>query len=569
MNNPWLTDGSGFAARCTRTRRAPTASSRPAKLAAALRAGRLRRARGHGPLGRSDAPSTAASSSLPSAELNCLLPGASRRPRARTRDRGRPRASSEASGATSPRRPTGSSANGGVAYLAHPYWTGVDAGTLELPESVVRDRGLQRRLRARGRARALDRALGRAARGGHACARRSQPTTPITRASTPISRGRGCASASARGRRARGARAGRFYASTGPRMHEVRARAATSVEVRCSPCRTVTLVSGRLERRRGDAGRLGYRHGAAILEATATGASRARGSTVPAAAPARARRDRPTRGAEGVGEPACRVIGRERALEALAARAVRPARDRRRHHRGRDRRARGAGRAARRARRRRRLRRRDVERVVEAHPRRAPLPAARRRPARPRGPPRAARAAREVVAPHLVDRMPFLLPLYRGGPYRPASSRAASSLYSTLARARLGGLVDAASARARACRELRLEGLRVVRASTRRVDERRAGSASRTSRGGATRAPSSSTAPRSSRSARRRAASAAPRSGRTETTVAVEARAVVNAAGPWVDRVRVLEDPTAGTSVRLSKGAHVAAPARARSGRPR
>ena len=40
-------------------------------------------------------------------------------------------------------------------------------------------------------------------------------------------------------------------------------------------------------------------------------------------------------------------------------------------------------------------------------------------------------------------------------------------------------------------------------------------------------------------------------------SVAVEARAVVNAAGPSVDRLRKLEDPAAGTSVRLSKGAHV------------
>src|SRR5262249_20708080 len=39
--------------------------------------------------------------------------------------------------------------------------------------------------------------------------------------------------------------------------------------------------------------------------------------------------------------------------------------------------------------------------------------------------------------------------------------------------------------------------------------------------------------------------------------VAVVARAVVNSAGPWVDHVRRLEDPAAGTSVRLSKGAHV------------
>jgi glycerol-3-phosphate dehydrogenase len=43
--------------------------------------------------------------------------------------------------------------------------------------------------------------------------------------------------------------------------------------------------------------------------------------------------------------------------------------------------------------------------------------------------------------------------------------------------------------------------------------------------------------------------------------VAVEARHVVNAAGPWVDHVRRLEDPSAGMSVRLSRGAHVLVPA--------
>src|SRR5262249_60176774 len=39
--------------------------------------------------------------------------------------------------------------------------------------------------------------------------------------------------------------------------------------------------------------------------------------------------------------------------------------------------------------------------------------------------------------------------------------------------------------------------------------------------------------------------------------VRVRARAVVNASGPWVDRVRRLEDPRGGPSMRLSKGVHV------------
>jgi glycerol-3-phosphate dehydrogenase len=40
-------------------------------------------------------------------------------------------------------------------------------------------------------------------------------------------------------------------------------------------------------------------------------------------------------------------------------------------------------------------------------------------------------------------------------------------------------------------------------------------------------------------------------------TIAVRADRVVNAGGPWVDRVRRLEDPNARASVRLSKGVHV------------
>jgi len=41
------------------------------------------------------------------------------------------------------------------------------------------------------------------------------------------------------------------------------------------------------------------------------------------------------------------------------------------------------------------------------------------------------------------------------------------------------------------------------------------------------------------------------------TSVAVRARAIVNAAGPWVDHVRRLEDQAARPSVRVSKGVHV------------
>jgi glycerol-3-phosphate dehydrogenase len=40
-------------------------------------------------------------------------------------------------------------------------------------------------------------------------------------------------------------------------------------------------------------------------------------------------------------------------------------------------------------------------------------------------------------------------------------------------------------------------------------------------------------------------------------TVRVQARSIVNATGPWLDRLRRLEDPSAAPSIRLSKGVHV------------
>ena len=69
------------------------------------------------------------------------------------------------------------------------------------------------------------------------------------------------------------------------------------------------------------------------------------------------------------------------------------------------------------------------------------------------------RALLRVVAPHLVRRIPFLFPVYRGGPYRPATIQAGLWTYSTLAGEKLGGLVKPERAR-RSVPALRLEGLR-------------------------------------------------------------------------------------------------------------
>ena len=58
---------------------------------------------------------------------------------------------------------------------------------------------------------------------------------------------------------------GSCYSSTGPLIHDV-VRDGDSVEVRCTPCRSVTLVSGKATGAAVHTGRLGYRHAGRELE---------------------------------------------------------------------------------------------------------------------------------------------------------------------------------------------------------------------------------------------------------------------------------------------------------------
>ena len=162
------------------------------------------------------------------------------------------------------------------------------------------------------------------------------------------------------------------------------------------------------------------------------------------------------------------------------------------------------------------------------------------------------------VAPHLVHRLPFLLPLYRGGPFRPAFVQSGILLYSTLALSRLNWLVQPDRA-GRLVPELRRDGLRScalyadawtndARLCLENVAEAAAHGATVLNRAEVV-----------SLSFDRGQVAGAEVCVDGEP-VEVRARVVVNAAGPWVDRVRRLEDPRAGTSVRLSKGAHVLVP---------
>jgi glycerol-3-phosphate dehydrogenase len=156
-----------------------------------------------------------------------------------------------------------------------------------------------------------------------------------------------------------------------------------------------------------------------------------------------------------------------------------------------------------------------------------------------------------VVAPHLVRRLPFLLPLYENGPYRPWFVQSGILLYSTLARARLNGLVAVERAH-RMVPQLRGEHLRscALYADAWTNDGRLALANVRAAAdGGAT--------------VLNYAEVVAVRGGEGAEvavdgrTVSVRAAKVVNASGPWVDHIRRLEDPRAKRSMRLSKGVHV------------
>jgi hypothetical protein len=215
---------------------------------------------------RSETTSTDGLLVLPSVELNCILPGA--------RD-GHVLAfgvHAEKSDLTAlggeyadlARTADWIDAHGGVAYLAHPYWTGVTPGLLELPPNVVGievfnagcelevGRGLSAvhwdELLEAGRlclAIATDDSHHPGFDSGHAWTwLRADERSPDAVLA--------------------GLAAGSFYSSCGPTLHDVR-RDGGLVEVRCSPCRTVTLLSGKTIGSAVNAGRMGYRYAGRVL----------------------------------------------------------------------------------------------------------------------------------------------------------------------------------------------------------------------------------------------------------------------------------------------------------------
>ena len=157
-------------------------------------------------------------------------------------------------------------AHGGVAYLAHPYWTGVTPGSLELPESVVGievynagcelevGRGLSAvhwdELLEAGRlcpAIATDDSHHPGFDSGYAWTwlRVAERTRDAVLAAL---------------------RDGALYGSCGPAIQGLR-RVDGAVEVMCSPSRSITLVANKTMGAAVNVGRLGYRHNADVLAA--------------------------------------------------------------------------------------------------------------------------------------------------------------------------------------------------------------------------------------------------------------------------------------------------------------
>jgi glycerol-3-phosphate dehydrogenase len=164
-------------------------------------------------------------------------------------------------------------------------------------------------------------------------------------------------------------------------------------------------------------------------------------------------------------------------------------------------------------------------------------------------------ALSRFVAPHLVRPLNFVLPVYRGGPYGRIPIRGALWSYAGLTGAvsERGRMIVPAAA-SMLVPPLRLEGLRAAGlypdsqtddarlclANLRGAADAGAVVLNRVELVGLERGPV-----------------AQVRDTLSGETLEVDARAVVNAAGPWIDEVRRLEDARTGTSVTLSRGAHL------------
>jgi hypothetical protein len=207
---------------------------------------------------------------LPSAELNCVLPG-ERDGHVLGYGIDTEPAELGAEYADLSRTAEWIEAHGGVSYVAHPYWSGVVPGLLELPANVygieVFNGGCELEI-GRGLSSVhWDELLEGGARCfGLATDDSHHPGFDSDLAWTWVR-------ADERSREGvlDALRRGAFYATTGPAAHSVEVD-GRAVEVACSPCRSVVLLAGRTAGAAVHAGRLPYCHRGRVLERADDGA---------------------------------------------------------------------------------------------------------------------------------------------------------------------------------------------------------------------------------------------------------------------------------------------------------
>ncbi|MFI6349366.1 FAD-dependent oxidoreductase [Streptomyces sp. NPDC050560] len=169
------------------------------------------------------------------------------------------------------------------------------------------------------------------------------------------------------------------------------------------------------------------------------------------------------------------------------------------------------------------------------------------------------RAVARQVAPHLARPLTFYLPVYKGGPHSAAKLGAGVFAYSALSAFGDGvGHLLSPSRAARDVPELRTDNLRAVAVygDDQMNDSRMALMTARAAAesGAALLNHAEVTGLRFTGG---RVTGADLRDRTDGHEFGVNARLVLNATGPWVDRLRAMEDPGAAPSVRLSKGAHL------------
>ena len=172
---------------------------------------------------------------------------------------------------------------------------------------------------------------------------------------------------------------------------------------------------------------------------------------------------------------------------------------------------------------------------------------------------RESRQLASTIAPHLVRPLRFLLPVYDNGPYGRVAIRSALLLYRGLAGGGELRIADAAEA-ASLVPSLRTDGLRGagLYADAQTNDARLCLANLRAAAERGAVVLNYAEAVGLERAAGEYRLHLRDRVG--EAAAVASARAVVNATGPWVDGLRRLEDARAGTSVVLSKGAHLVLP---------